>query len=333
MIRIFRTNQVIGIFFILIYVILIRSSGFFSNFSWEITSPGILGSWLHELINPTSLIAKISSLVIVFIEAVLLNVVINNHRLSSQNTYIPAAIYVLICSYHPSFLMLSAPLIANFFIILGINELIGIYKKYLPASQLFNMGLFFSIASLFYFSYIYYVPFLILGIQILRAFKIKEVLMMLSGFFVPYFFLIIYLFWFDQLPMIWTDHFVKNIGFLDAKGIWEIQRYVTLGIFGFLLLWILLNTNEYFLKKKIQVQKYFSIFFWLILFAGITFIFQAGLRLDHLTLLAIPFSLFLTENLIKLSPPVADSIHFLLLFGLFFLHYYYFVTTGVFGLS
>ena len=260
-------------------------------------------------------------MILILIQAVLLNMLVSKYRMAKQVTLFAGVFYILFVSFLPEFGALSPALIGNTFFIIALGELFDSYKKYSSAAKIFNVGFSLSLASLFYFPFIYYFFFGFISLGILRSFRLKERLILLIGFLAPYFLLSVYYFWFDRLGEFWQVHFLNNVSFFSFEWNMTLETIAKLSFFFLSTLVCIFSYRLYRLKKDIQVQKNLDILFWGLFFGGISFLFQANVSIDHLLLLAPSLAIFISFNFLELPRSWAETIHLLLVIGALFWQY------------
>ncbi len=285
---------------------------------------GILSKWVYDWIGYQGWVPDLMAIFLIFLQGVMINAIIFQHRMSQEINLFPGLFYILIGSIIPEFHHLSPQLMANTFYILAIWGLFGTYKVHSCADRIFNIGMWVSIASLFYFSYLLFVILAIIGLNILRAFQIKERLMVIVGAIVPYFYLAFYYFWYDKLAFFLEFQFRSNMAVLDFDLSRNLELYFGGGIFSLLTLIVLLGYGQYTAKKQIQVQKKMNILFWAMLISMLSIFAQANIQLEHLLILNVPLGIFIAESFTLMSKRVAESLHWIAIAGVFILQYYLF---------
>ncbi len=282
---------------------------------------GILSKWVYEWIGYQGWIPDLLALLLIFVQGIMINAIVFQFRMSQEINLFPGLFYILIGSLIPDFYHLSPPLMANTFYILAIWGLFGTYKVHSCADRIFNIGMWISIASLFYFSYLLFIFLAIVGLNILRAFRLKERLMVLVGAIIPYFYMGFYFFWYDKLDQLYQVQFLSNFAFLDFHFTRSLNLYVGGGAYLLFILIVMLGYGQYTSKKQIQVQKKMNILFWAMLISALSILIQADIRLEHLLILNVPLGIFIAESVTLMTRRTAESIHWIIIIGLVFLHY------------
>lgn len=322
MLEFFRRNIFLNSLMLLPYTFLVRVESLMHadqpSYASDL-SPFI--SWVNELI-PSLLVQNILACFLVFIQAVYINRIVVKHRMGIEITLWPGVVYILLCSLIPQFTYLSAVLIANTFILAAFSDIFKIYKRPFAVKFIFNSGVFISIAAMIYPPYIAYLLAGFIGLAIIRSFKAKEMLQYLSGVLVPF---ILYGSW-----TFYRSAFQEKMGALVSNKFGfpadiipkDKFDYIYLGIILLIILITIFSYGTYSMKKSIQVQKKFDILFWMIISALIALCMNEHLTLDHLLMLAIPLSVLLSMNLLKMKSVITtEMIHLSVLIIMGLLHF------------
>lgn len=274
---------------------------------------GIWGVWVYEQTGYQGLIPAILTIILLLVHAILINTMVSNNRLASVVSLFPGLFYILIASSLPDFLSFSPIHIANTFYILALWALMGTYKQPTCADRIFNIGMWLGIASLFYPLYLFFFLVAFIGLNILRAYKIREWLMVVSGIAVPYILVAVYCFWKDSLDVFIKLQFEEPFqlfNFANQSG-WE--HWVGLAFFAFLILIALGSFGLYNFKMQLQVQKKISVLYWALLISGLSVFIQKGAGTEHLLVAAVPLGIMLSFNFINMSARWAEMLHLVLL--------------------
>jgi hypothetical protein len=320
--RLLRTNQPLVILLILLYAFIVRVYTFTSVPNWEPLNSNLISDYIYSLVGVNTFANSIVALFLVVLQAVAINLVVNNYKMGRELTYFPAMSYVLLASAIPEFLYLSPALMGNTFVIVAIAEMFRWYRKYEASAQIFNVGFWIAISAMFYFSNIAFYFLAIIALFNLRSFQLNELLILTIGLFIPFFFVGVYQFWNNGLDTFMSQYVWSNFSFLDWKIESVTHNYLKIVFFISLLAWVFFQSQAYFFKTNIQNQKYIIVLFWSMLIAMMPAIFQSNLGLDHLLLLCLPLSIFIAFNLINIQKRVrAEIVHVVLLLVVLSFHY------------
>jgi hypothetical protein len=120
--------------------------------------------------------------------ALYLNFVVNNEKLFSRKSYLPALSFVLITSMLPSLNVFSFEMIASGFLFLAVSKALSLAHTTTPRKVSFDIGLFLGLASLFYFPSVFFFFLLLILLFIFRPFVLQEVLAYFLGCLTPFYF-------------------------------------------------------------------------------------------------------------------------------------------------
>ena len=275
------------------YTILVRVWLIFDGQPPAFNMKGVLTDWLFSGLNPDGGFALLLSILVVYFQALMLNRLIIRNRITQELTLFPGLFYILLVSFFPEYNGLSAPLLANTFVILALDRLLSTHKSTGNVSRIFTAGFWFSVAFLFYFGYIVLFICGILGLSMLRTIKPRELLQFLIGFLAPMFIvgMLDYLMQSDISDL--THHFKDHIGFLDIDIPMGWPLYLQMALFGGLVILVLFNYSSFTLKKNIHVQKKINLMYmWLFILFGIVLV-QSGIFYEEWTILSLPLACFI----------------------------------------
>ncbi len=293
MLKFFNSNKIILSFFYLILIGLFAGIDYY--FGKELSESSVNTIIAQTLLNPfyrlSIEVQYVISTLVVFFQCLLLIYISTKQQLLKITNLLPGLFYILFIALSPSPFLLNEAILANFLIILAINDVLGSYKKKKAFTQVFNAGFFIGLASLLNPVYaILFIWAFIAFIQ-LRSFKGNERLLMLIGLALPYYLLGTVYYYKDEL------YLLLNYDLLTLFGLWIFKFANLLSVFCFLsgfLVFVALSFNfrKFNLKRSIVVQRkilslfvLYSIQLFLIIFLG--------LDVDqYLILLAIPAAIF-----------------------------------------
>lgn len=248
--------------------------------------------WLFSgFINPIS--QAVASILLVFIQALLINQLFIYHKISRETTLFAGLVYALFVSVNPLTNYFSPLLVANTFVILGLYNLLKTFKVADAGALIFNSGIFIGLASVLYTPYSILLFFGIIALLVIRSFRIKEKLQYFAGILTPYYLLGVLLYW--------NDTNIENLNFIS--GIFfhlpslELPINI-LRLFPALALLLMIPVCIFMYgnlsgRKNVQIQKKIDIIFWLLAFVFISFLLFRTEGQFHLLALAIPLSLLM----------------------------------------
>lgn len=224
-----------------------------------------------------------------YVQALMLNHYVNEYRMTTHQTFLPAMAYLLITSLLPEWSYLSPQLLAATLIIWAFGKLFRLYNQQASKGVVYNIGLILGVSSFIFFPSAAFLITLSLGMAILKPFRINELILLLVGALTPYYFYAVYLFLVDQLTpgRILPD---ITIGMPDLQmSSWIITVTILLVVPFFIGSFYI---RAHLRKMLIQVRKNWTVFvLYLLIAIAIPFI-NADNRLHNWLFMAAPFAAF-----------------------------------------
>lgn len=245
--------------------------------------------WATSLTGNNSLLCSLAAFLLLYGQSLMVNYLVNEYRLLPKSTYLPAMAYLLLTSLLPEWSYLSSPLIATTFILWAFSKLLSLYNTPVARGPVFNIGLLIGISSLFYFPAACFLLCALLGLVILKPFRLHEVVLFLVGCLTPYYFMVTVLFLTDRLHL---NAFFPNLSFQLPV----VKSTLPLAI-SILLLAVPFLTGGYFVqahlhKMLIQVRKAWSILLFYLLLAFFVPFVNSNSSFNNWVLLVVPFACF-----------------------------------------
>jgi hypothetical protein len=233
----------------------------------------------------------LAACVIVFIQALLLNHLVNHYNLLGKPTFLPALMYVTSSALFTPFLVLSPPLLCNFLVIWMLFKLFSFYKSNDVKSTAYDLGMIVAIGSVIYLPFIYLFLVLWIALIIFRPLSWREVIAGVVGYATIFFFLAVYYYLNNSLGQfysIWLPLGTKFPGSINIHYYSYIVLIPVIVILG--LCFVKLQQN--FFKSYVQVRKSFQLLFVVFLVAGLSFYVKTPFNLNHFLLCAVPCAVF-----------------------------------------
>jgi hypothetical protein len=295
MIRFFKSPQPATLFIIPIIVLVLWASrlSFFVPVAdhtglplWAMIASifSSLPSWLNYIF----LAALVSS------QAVYFNILLNKHEVLYKNSYLPALIFALLISSNVHFLEFHPVHFVNLIAMRVFDRLFSLYKNESPVSPLFDSAFLAGTAALIYLPALILFPVLILSISILRPFSLREWLIIIISFFLPFFFTAVILFWQRDLVSV-VSAYMNQFRQMQFHLINERSLPLfSLAIYClFLLLISLLKLRLNFYKNVIRTRNFQQVFFFFLILALVAIAIVQPVRVINFAFLAIPMSLLI----------------------------------------
>ena len=289
MVFLFRDKSVINIFFLAILCIGIHIH-FFVDSPVVVTHAGdgffswFLDNYIKPLPQPALFMLYHA---VIIIQAIRLNMVLNDLRMFQLNSYIAAMSYVLLSGILTQWCSITPALLANFLLIWLFTRLCRLFNNPSPKTLLFNTGLIVGLSVICYHPTAVLIIVVLFALIEIRPFDMAEWVVLIMGILLPYYFLFSYFFLADDLR-----HFMAYVPVpqwtLPASE-WTPLLIVCLGV---ILVVLLLGLYYWQLTNKrmvIQIRKNWALMLMLlIILLAIPFIFShAGIESGLMALVPI----------------------------------------------
>ena len=245
---------------------------------------------IFSFVDTSKYIKIIFSIILIVVQAYLVNDLVIKHKLSRALSTIPAAVFVLYACWVLESDIFQPVLIANLFCILSLWNLFKIYKRHLPIVNIFNSGMYMTIAAVFYPPYIAYVIVLLLGLFSLRNLNLREIAQVICGVLLPYFLVCVYLFYTDQL----TTQVLSFFNRVSFSGIFQNFNFLSLLkpiITILLIVFLILIHHGIKKKKKFDAIKKIELSYWMFFISLLSLFMIDPIKESHLMLLSLPISI------------------------------------------
>jgi|GEM_PF-4477779 len=301
-ISLFKTNQISGIVFLFLFQALLFLNAFLHPI--PLIDPARETQIFETVFGPVTLLKWVQlplAFVLIFLQALLYNYLIIQLNILGRTTYLPAFFYVVASCMLPVNIYLNSGMVAMSFSLLALFTFFRLVSPKFPLRQVFYTSFLFSLGSLFYFPLVYFLPFVWVALLTLGYMGLRQWMVSIIGFVVPYIYVFLYYFWFDGLPEFWEKDVKPFFGFPDllAAGF----TIAELALFG-LLVFIMASSAYTFIRTrftyKVIQRKIYRIFSWFFLFVFLSVAYMPFFNRHHLVLLAFPAGVFLSLYFLNL---------------------------------
>ena len=321
MIRLLNNNLLVSPFVLFIFTFLLRVKGLINPVGYTPNgNEGPIFNVIFNLVNNPYLESIFVS-ALIFVQAYLVNRLVLNHNLMRPPNYLSAYFFIILASLSTHFLAFHPVILTNVFIILGLGELFKIYKMHKSAIHIYNAGFLFAVASLIYLPITIFYVACSLIILVLRSYNIIERLQLLLGFITPIYLICIWYFLKGNLQQ-YLDNYVNiSFQFPSFSNIESTALYVLVGFLVLIFLSVL-NYRNFIVKKGIEIQKKIDSLYWFSLFTAFALLFSNSHSINHLMLLVIPLSIFISMFVLSFKQSIiAELFSLLILLSVPLLHF------------
>jgi hypothetical protein len=294
MIRFFKAPQPAALFIIpLLVTVLWLTAGFSPILSPEPTGMPL---WtlaevvFHRLPNFRNLILLIA---LVSFEAIYLNQITNRHEVIYRNSYLPSLAFALVAASSAGFLVFHPLHIVNLLLLRLYDKSFSLFKNESPTSALFDSAFLAALAALFYFPALPFFFLLLLAVNILRPFSFREMLVVLIGYVLPFFFISVYFFWNHGFAAFWNDFGERFYTLWPVLHIsWTGSLIFLSVVMGVLLVLSVSKMRRHYSKNIIRARNYQQLLYLHVLFGIGSLLLMKEIREVHFLIFAIPVSVF-----------------------------------------
>ncbi len=312
--QLFRDNQIFTILFVFLYFLLFGANIWLypNDLTLFEELPSTLSTWVMQwLLHPTS--NKMAFSILLLIQAFTVNSIVNNFKLTKHYSYITAICYILLHFSYFNIDSCSPVMLANTFLLWSLYSMCNSYEKRVSLGTIFNIGFAAAVAALFYNGFISYFFWITIGLLIVRSFDFQEFLLLIGGFFIPFFLLGMYHFlgdsfdqWIDQELM---SHYSTMIVHYETNT----ALYLLLGIISTPLLLAIGNLQALYFKTTAREKKYIHTVLLMPFMALLSLLFQDQLYSYHFVIFMVPMSILLSITLQSYkSLAASEAVHFIL---------------------
>ena len=261
-------------------------------------SPESLGfDMIYGLIGGNNFVNASVAIIILLLNAVLLNFVLIRHELLPKNSLLGALVYVVLMSHSLTALSLNPVLLAGLFIIPAFDQIMLTYGKADPTQQVFSASFLLALASLIYFPAVILLLLLLFSLFIFQTLSFRIFVVAFTGAFAVYLYLFLYYFLSDSMEgQYWV--YVEWFSTFPALTLPPIGTiYVIWGLLILLFIAALLHSFSHLNEWNISVRKKMLLNLWFLLLALMSLIFEADILTTAFLLISVPVTLIISSFL------------------------------------
>ncbi len=250
---------------------------------------------IFSLFGKSWLALHIIAIFLICFQGFYLNQGFNKTRVFNEKTYVPLLIYVLFTMVSFDLSTLSPALMSVTFLTMTLKNILHLDSKS-PITDLFKIGFYLGLSTLFYLPAVVFLPASILLFALFRTSSIRALLNIFSGFLLTIVLLLLFFIFQGNLGDFYR-YFIKSI-FLSKTWIYDIN--LLLYLFGFPLVVLLvsivkLKTSRGFINY--QQNSHWLIIIWT-LFTFAALVISPKLSSTSIIIFAPVFSFFFSQFLL-----------------------------------
>ena len=316
MLGLFRKKIFVNNIFLLGYTFLLYYPLLWHGVDPNFLSEGVLSELMNGIAQSSILVYILTTLV-VLAQALMINEITSKHRLDEVNSMFPGMTYVLFLAIFHNGTILNSSLIANFFVILSLSNIVDFYKEKDDSTKTFNAGFFIAIASLINAAYS---PLLVFPIFTLFGFRktdFQETLQIFTGLIVPFL-------------VMWCLTYIFEIDYKWISDQWQpglelpvnnLQETIQIGFYALCLVVVLLMQNAFLAGMNIHAKNKNGGLYYYFIFAIAGLLLFSGIDTDNLLIITPVLAYFFSIIFIKTRPALGELIHLLLIGFLIYMHF------------
>lgn len=312
LIKIFKSNQKpISILAVFLSILLWIPSFWVSQHELMLVS-----SWSF-IISNKGLIFLISALIIGG-QSIYLNYIVNEFKLLTTQTHLPALFFVLLNAGAYFLLTYTPLLIVNTLLLIVVHQLFLIYNKNNAFTLSFNIGFIISTAALIYFPIVVVLLLLWFTLLYTKPLNWREVIISVLGFLVPIVFFVSYYYLTNQLANFvlidWNSYRIFNADIFIGK--------VSLGFLAVLSFVAVLNMIKTLSGHVVKVKKYIVVVTVMFLVLLLTLFFNSADYLATYLLTTIPLTIVVANYFNEIKRKWLAELLLFLLIGAIIIGYF-----------
>lgn len=319
-IRFFKSNNASALLFLPLIAIVIWIFGFVHPTILPLRHTMPLFEFFAGLCGGIAWVSTLVGLLLVVGQAFLLNFIVNENEVLEKQNYLPALFYIVFMSNNEAMLTLHPLLFGNLFILLALHRLLSSYRQDKAFAQSFDAGFLISIATLFYFPFVVFLPLLGVALILMRPFNWREWLISFFGALLPYVFILSIYFWNERLDYLFHDKMFYQFTKERLSMEMPTSFYVMLGI-GWSV--ILFSMAKIVLGVGIgsqRTKKSVILFVWFLFFSAVSILLAPEISTKYFSALAIPSAIFCANYFTHIRKGWWAEVLFLLLLGSLFVN-------------
>lgn len=285
LVRIFKSNQKLVSGLVLLFTVLLWIPSFVIEQENQVNSFISTGFFWIDLVL---------SIILIAIQAIYLNMIVNNYKLVENNTHLTSLMFVTLNSCFLVQFNLNEVLIANTFLLLGIHQLLRLYDAKGGLNLSFNAGLLISIAAVIYFPNAIFLLLLWCGIIYLITPKWRDFVVTLLGFSIPVIYILSYNFVFGKIETLdWSTYNVQVFS-LNWDELGLANKGLVFLLIGSIIL-AFMKIASRLNKGALRTQKMLVLIILMALFGLGTLMLNKGDYLATFVVLTIPISIIMAN--------------------------------------
>ncbi len=264
-------------------------------------SPLPFYTFILSLTGNQGIVNTILAMLLVMAEGILLTLLLSRHELFPRNNALPALVFVLLMSWHPDLLCLHPVILQNLLMLAFLLLFLNLYEKPDPFKEVFGSSVCLSLASFLDITTLVFLLLTWLGFMIYRLFSWRIWIINLLGFSLPWLYLFVYYFWYDNWIQVAGMFYTSFLSFEWINTSIPVITWIALVILGFFCLSATLSVAAMMQERVISIRKKFLFMIWYLLLSIPVFLFSGDQRWIQGSVSMIPATAILSYFFVRLK--------------------------------
>ena len=270
---------------------------------------------LDELFGRSPWAYHILGILLVFFQAYLFNDLLLRNRAYTQNTYVPAFIYIILMNCFFDFSSLPPVLMSLTFILLAINNIFKRIDNQTKDEFFLNTGIYLGLATLFYLPCFLFLFSTFLSLLFFTGSIPRRYLLLVYGLYVPLVLTWFYYYWNNgevgfSINFLQSPFWLKPNYYVEFKTLTAI---ICIPLFYTLLSLWSINRRSHFVNYQVRLQ--YAMFFVLVM-AGLSFSITKDFAPYQLIIFVPAMAFFISHYFLLLKTGIMSEIKFSIFWGL-----------------
>ena len=257
---------------------------------------GYLFSLLHPKILQLTVsfrwISPAVAYLLIFIQGLYLNGFVNSQKLYGNTHALYVFAYVLVTALVPQWNGLTPFLLVNMGMIFVFPKFNDLFTKRNVQNEIFTLSVIISLCSLIYQPTLAYIMLLYIALLVLRPFKFSEWMIILIGFLLPYYLILVYDYVWDRWDQ--ASLLVPSVKYHLPKLTRNPADLIALIFLLIPLISGLFIVQKYIVRILALQRKIWTINFYCLLISAAIFLFAQNNGYDNLLLVMVPGVFYVT---------------------------------------
>lgn len=289
-----------------------------SPYSELVDSVAPFTAWFYGLIDflfGRGLLGRhLLAFVIIYLQSAFIGIMLIDKKVFTESTYLPSFIFSVLLFFSFDTIALTGELFGSGLLLLALSNLMKVMEFRTQRDETFlSLGFFISLASLFEFSFVVFLPGVCAALLIYTRTSPRNYLLVVFGFFLPHFLMGSIYFLYDQGDVLYRYYYLANLKFSSAYHITRKELFVLGAIPAVYFVISLITLNRESRLTKYQSQLVQIMFLWMF-FSLLQIFYSRHLRPQSFITLIPGLAFFITHFLLMIRRKKFAEINLWILF-------------------